>query len=128
MFERFFEHDTKGALKGLTLEWKCPQCEGLNFRILIKGQRASGEYHTRCRYCRAKFRVVYSGGDIIIPGEAEFLGMLDKEDFPSEERTEMIRDFAEIEYMKRDDAAFGAIAEKEKALEEKVAVAKRMRR
>jgi hypothetical protein len=94
MFEKFFEHDTEGALKGLTLEWKCPQCEGLNFRILVSGQRASGECHTRCRYCRARFRVVYS----------------------------------EIEYMKRDDAAPGAIAEKEKALEEKVAVAKRMRR
>ena len=57
MFDRLFEHDTAGTLKALTLEWKCLKCEGLNFRILTKGQRDSGEYHTRCRYCRAKFQV-----------------------------------------------------------------------
>gem|GEM_PF-4538772 len=59
MFERFFRRDTAGAIKGLTLEWQCPDCAGLNFRILSRSDRAGGEYDSYCRYCRAKFRVLF---------------------------------------------------------------------
>jgi len=43
MFERFFEKDAKGTLKGLTLEWACPHCNGINFRILQIHERGGGE-------------------------------------------------------------------------------------
>ena len=128
MFDRFFEHDTAGTLKALTLEWKCPKCEGLNFRILMKGQRDSGEYHTRCRYCRSKFRVNYPRPDKAIDGEAEFMDRISQEDFSEEERTDMIRDFAEIEYLKTEKSLPGIIQGKQKALEDKIAFAKRRRR
>ena len=35
MFEKFIEHDTEGKIKALTLEWQCPTCAGLNFKILL---------------------------------------------------------------------------------------------
>jgi hypothetical protein len=128
MFERFFEHDTNGVLKGLTLEWKCPKCEGLNFKLILKEQRKTGDYHTRCRYCKAKFRVIYPLPERAIEGEEEFLERLSYEDFTPEEEMDMIKDFAEIAALKVDHALPGIIKEKQKALEEKIAFAKlRMR-
>jgi phage FluMu protein Com len=128
MFERFFEHDTNGVLKGLTLEWKCPKCEGLNFKLILKEQRKTGDYHTRCRYCKAKFRVMYPLPERAIEGEEEFLERLSYEDFTPEEEMDMIKDFAEIAALKVDRALPGIIKEKQKALEEKIAFAKlRMR-
>jgi phage FluMu protein Com len=128
MFERFFEHDTNGVLKGLTLEWKCPKCEGLNFKLILKEQRKTGDYHTRCRYCKAKFRVMYPLPERAIEGEEEFLERLSYEDFTPEEEMDMIKDFAEIAALKVDHALPGIIKEKQKALEEKIAFAKlRMR-
>jgi rubredoxin len=128
MFERFIEHDAHGKFKGLTLEWKCPTCEGLNFKILIKGQRNSGIYRARCRYCKAKYRVNYPLPDGVIEGEAEFLERISREGFSSEEQVDLISDFAEIEYLKRDNASAGVIKEKQKALEDKIAFMKKRRR
>jgi len=128
MFDTIFEHETSGTLKALTLEWKCPKCQGLNFRILRKGVREPGLYHTRCRYCKAKFRVNYPNPDRIIPGEDEFMDRIFEEDFTDEEHQDMIKDYAEIEYLKVDGAANGIIREKTKALEDKITFAKRRRR
>jgi hypothetical protein len=128
MFNTLIEHETNGVLKGLTLEWGCPHCRGLNFKILQKEQRISGIFHTRCRYCRSKYRVGYPLPDSEIPGEAEFMEMMEDEKFSREEQVEFIRDFAEIEYLKADKGAPGAIREKQKYLEQKIALAKKRMR
>jgi len=128
MFERFIEQASQGVLKALTLEWKCPECAGINFRILTRGQRASGEYHTRCRYCKAKFGVTFPIPGQPIEGEAEFMERIDENEFSQEERTDMIRDFAEIASLRVDGALPGFLNEKEKALEAKIAFTKRRRR
>jgi len=128
MFDTIFEHETSGTLKALTLEWQCPKCQGLNFRILRKGVRETGLYHTRCRYCKAKFRVNYPNPDRIIPGEDQFMDRIFEEDFTDEEHQDMIKDYAEIEYLKVDGAGSGVIREKTKALEDKITFAKRRRR
>lgn len=128
MFERFFRRDTSGVVKGLTLEWQCPDCAGLNFRILGRSDRASGEYDSYCRYCRAKFRVLFEKPARPVEGEAEFMELLDREEFSDEERADMIRDFAEITALKAEKAMPKTIKEKEKALELKVDFARRRRR
>lgn len=128
MFDTLFERETRGTLKALTLEWQCPKCQGLNFRILRKGVRETGLYHTRCRYCKAKFRVSYPDPARFIPGEDEFMERIFDEDFTTEETDDMIKDYAEIEYLKADKAQNGVIKEKEKALEDKITFAKRRRR
>jgi hypothetical protein len=128
MFERFFRRDTSGVVKGLTLEWPCPDCAGLNFRILGRSDRGSGEYHSHCRYCKAKFRILFEKPDSPVEGEAEFMELLDAEEFSDHERTDMIRDFAEITALKAEKALPKTIKEKEKALEIKIDFAKRRRR
>jgi len=125
MFDRFFEHDTSGVLKGLTLEWKCPKCEGLNFKLILQGQRHIGDYHTHCRYCKAKYRVEYPVPKSAIEGEDEFLERLSYEDFTPEEELDMIKDFAEIAALKVDRAPLLIIKGKQNALEEKIMLAKR---
>jgi phage FluMu protein Com len=127
MFERFFEQETPGTLKGLTLEWKCPHCAGINFRILRRTERESGTYHAPCRYCRAKCRAVFPPPVGIIEGEAEFMERITEEDFSAYEQEDLIRDFAEIEYMKRDNANPKAVVEKQKLLEDKITFFKRRR-
>jgi hypothetical protein len=128
MFERFFQRDSEGTVKGLTLEWKCPDCAGLNFRILGRGDRYAGEYPTRCRYCKARFRILFEKQGHPVEGEDAFMDRLDEEDFSAEDRTDMIRDFAEIAALRAEGAKPGAIAEKEKALEMKIDFVKRRRR
>ncbi len=128
MFERIIRHDTAGTLKALTLEWKCKKCEGLNFRILTRGQRAAGHYDTRCRYCRSKYRVTFPRPEEAVAGEAEFMDRLSNEDFTDEERTDMIRDFAEIASLRADQVNPRVVDGKMKALEDKIAFAKRRRR
>ena len=128
MFERLFERDTRGVIKGLTLEWRCPDCNGLNFRILTRAERASGLYHAQCRYCHAKFRVAFDPPARPVEGETDFYDMLEVEEFTSEDRNEMVRDFAEIASLKADSAAASMIQEKEKALEIKIDAARRRRR
>jgi len=128
MFDSLFEHETSGTLKALTLEWQCPSCRGLNFKLLMKQAREAGLYHTRCRYCRAKYRVSYPDAGRIIPGEDAFMERLAEEEFSDAETQDMIKDYAEIEYLRCDGAAPGIIREKQKALEEKIAFAKRLKR
>lgn len=128
MFERFFERDTRGTIKGLTLEWKCPDCAGLNFRILGRGDRHAGKYSTRCRYCKAKFCALFEPPIRPVDGEDVFMELLDAEEFSHDERTDMIRDFAEIAALQADSALPKTIKEKEKALELKFDFAKRRRR
>ena len=128
MFDQFFEHDTDGVLKGLTLEWKCPKCEGFNFKLILKEQRNDGNYHTRCRYCKAKYQVNYPVPEKAIEGEDKFLERLSEEDFTREEELDMIKDFAEIAALKVDHAPLLIIKGKENALEEKILLAKRRRR
>ena len=128
MFDSLFEHEAGGTLKALTLEWKCPKCQGLNFKLLMKNIRETGLYHTRCRYCKAKFRVSYPDAGQVIPGEDEFMERIGEEDFPDTDVQDLIKDFAEIEYLRADRAAPGVIREKQKALEEKIAFVKRRRR
>jgi hypothetical protein len=128
VFERFLERDINGDLKGLTLEWKCPDCHGLNFRILAKGIRDTGEYHTHCRYCKAKIRALFEKPAGLVEGEAEFMKRISLEDFTNEEITDMTRDFAEIASLRVDRALPGVIKEKEKLLEAKIDFAKRRRR
>jgi hypothetical protein len=128
MLDRFFRHDTAGTLKALTLEWRCPDCEGLNFRILTRGERNAGSYDTRCRYCRSKFRVNYPRPDNVIDGEDEFMDRISQEDFTESEKTDMVRDFAEIASLRVDRAQPALISGKVKVLEDKIAFAKRRRR
>jgi len=128
MFDSFFEKNAEGILKALTLEWSCPKCEGVNFRILSQKERAEGEYHWRCRYCRTKCRVSFVPPKMAVEGETEFLNRINYEDFTPEERIDMLRDFAEIASLVVDKTAPGIIREKRKALEEKIAFAKLRRR
>jgi rubredoxin len=128
MFDKYFEHDTEGKVKGLTLEWQCPKCAGLNFKILLNKQRMTGEYHSRCRYCKAKYRVAFPIAEKPVAGEKEFLERLSFEDFPAEDQMDMLKDFAEIEYLRADKALPAVIQGKQKALEEKIAFVKRRRR
>jgi hypothetical protein len=128
MFDWLFEKDAEGTLKALTLEWTCRKCEGMNFRILSKRERMSGQYHGRCRYCRTKCGITFHPQEQAVGGEAEFMERISDEDFTAEEQTDMIRDFAEIASLVVDGALPGVIQEKKKALEEKIAFAKRRRR
>jgi hypothetical protein len=128
MFERFFEKETSGTLKGMTLEWQCPHCLGKNFRILPKSERDSGEFHASCRYCRARCRIPFKPPAGSIEGEAEFMERLAFEDFAAEEQQDLVRDFAEIEYMRFENANNREITGKQKLLEEKITFFKRRRR
>ncbi|MCK9579056.1 MAG: hypothetical protein M0Q92_01230 [Methanoregula sp.] len=128
MFERFFERDTSGTVKGLTLEWQCPDCAGLNFRLLGRDDRNAGEYHAHCRYCKAKFHVRFERQEHPVEGEDAFMDRLDEEDFSGEEKADMIRDFAEITALRAEGALPKTILVKEKALELKIDFAKRRRR
>jgi rubredoxin len=125
MFERFFEHDTTGIVKGLTLEWKCPKCNRLNFKLIFMGQRNIGICSTYCRDCKAKYRVEYPVPVPPVEGEKEFLERLSDEDFTSEEEFDMYKDFAEIASLKVDHAPLLIIKGKQNALEEKILYAKR---
>jgi len=128
MFESLFSKDAEGTLKALTLEWACPKCEGINFRILSMKERLAGEYFSRCRYCRTKCRVSFPPLVADVAGEAEFMERIRDEDFTAEERTDMIRDFAEIASLAVDGAPPAILRGKRKALEEKIEFAKRLRR
>jgi|GEM_PF-777569 len=128
IFDRLFEHKTQGVLKAMTLEWTCPKCAGNNYKLLRQAIRKSGTFHTRCRYCRAKFEVDFPDGEKTVPGEDEFLKRLSLEDFTREEDDDLIRDFAEIVALKAENAKRGYIGEKEKALEKRIAFLKIRRR
>jgi len=127
MLERFFEKDTKGTLKGMTLEWACPRCAGKNFRILRIEERRSGEHHDHCRYCKARFHVAFTPSDQI-EGEAAFMERLEDEEFSAEEQQELVRDFAEIGYMRYENPGNREITGKQRLLEEKITFFKRRRR
>ena len=124
ILDHIFEHRTIGALKGMTLEWRCPKCQGNNYRLLPQATRKSGVYHTRCRYCRAKFHVDFPDGEKPVPGEEDFLRRLSREKFTEEEELDLIKDFAEIVALRAEKAKSGYIGEKEKALEKKIAFLK----
>jgi hypothetical protein len=128
MFERFFEKETTGILKGMTLEWICPSCSGKNFRILRISERENGEYHASCRYCRARCLAAFNPPPNPVKGEAEFMERLSDEDFSAQEQQDLIRNFAEIEYMRYEDAGNREIPGKQRLLEEKVTFFKRRRR
>jgi len=128
MFERFFEKDASGTLKGLTLEWACPQCNGINFRILRDPERRLPEFRAPCRYCKTRCRVLFSPQSGSLPGEAAFMERLADEEFIEHEQEDLIRDFAEIEYMRYEKANPKAIAEKQRLLEDKITFFKRRRR
>jgi hypothetical protein len=127
MFDSIFEKDAAGTLKALTLEWVCPKCDGRNFRILSRGERRAGEYHGRCRYCRTRCRAAFSPQETPVEGEDEFMERIGLEDFTDEERTDMIRDFAEIASLNVDHVLPQELRERRKLLEEKIAFAKRRR-
>jgi rubredoxin len=128
MFERFFEKEATGALKGMTLEWACPRCSGKNFRILPFDERRTGEHHDHCRYCRMNYRVTFPPPAENIEGEAEFYERLSDEYFTAEEQQDLLRDYAEIEYMRADNANPREVAGKGRLLEEKIVFFKRRRR
>jgi transcription elongation factor Elf1 len=128
VFESIFAQHAEGILKALTLEWSCPKCNGRNFRILSVKDRSAGEYHSKCRYCRAKCQVSFPPQASPFEGEAEFRDRIQDEDFTPEEQLDMIRDFAEIASLVVDKTPPGIIQEKKKALEEKITFAKRRRR
>ena len=128
MFERLFEKDAQGILKGMTLEWVCPRCTGKNFRILPDEERRNGEHHDHCRYCRVKYRVAFPPPAGNIEGETAFMERMADEDFTAEEQHDLIRDFAEIEYMRYEDANNREITGKQRLLEEKITFFKRRRR
>jgi hypothetical protein len=128
MFERFFEKKTTGTLKGMTLEWICPHCSGKNFRILTAGERDTGEYHSSCRYCRARCGVDFPPLQKSVEGEAEFMERIAQEDFSAEEQQDLIRDFAEIEYMRSENPKNPEISGKKRLIEEKFSFFKRRRR
>jgi len=128
VFERFFERDVIGASRGLTLAWKCPDCAGLNFKILPKSVRDLGEYHTYCRYCKAKFRTAFEKPSGPVEGEAALMLRITHENLSDEEITDMVRDFAEIASLRVDRAPAGMIKEKERLLEVKIDFARRRRR
>jgi rubredoxin len=128
MFERLFEKEATGALKGMTLEWVCPRCSGKNFRILPVDERETGEHHDHCRYCRVKYRVAFPPPAENIEGEAEFYERLSDEHYTAEEQQELVRDFAEIEYMRCENPGNREITGKQRLLEEKITFFKRRRR
>lgn len=128
MFERLFEKEAHGALKGMTLEWACPSCAGINFRLLSPEERGSGEHHDHCRYCRARFRVLFTPATSPSEGEAGFVERLADEHFSAEEQQELIRDFAEIEYLRADHANPREVSGKQRLLEDKIQFFKRRRR
>ena len=128
MFDSFFEKETGGILKALTVEWPCPKCDGKNFRILSVQERRSGGYHGKCRYCKTRYHVTFPPQDSAVEGEREFMERIGDEDFTDEERTDMIRDFAEIASLAVERAQPGVLREKRKALEAKIAFAKMRRR
>jgi hypothetical protein len=128
MFERFFEKETSGTLKGMTLEWECPNCSGKNFRILNIAERGAGEYHAHCRYCRVRYRIAFPPPAGSIEGEDAFMERLSDEHFTTDEQRELVRDFAEIEYMRSDNANPRQVTGKERLLEEKITFFKRRRR
>jgi hypothetical protein len=128
MLERFFEKDTNGVLKGMTLEWACPRCSGKNFRILPVEERRSGEHHDHCRYCKARYRVAFLSPSDRTKGEAEFMERLADEEFSAEEQQELVRDFAEIGYMRYENPGNREITGKQRLLEEKITFFKRRRR
>jgi hypothetical protein len=128
MFERLFEKEVNGALKGMTLEWVCQSCAGTNFRLLSPDERGGGEHHDHCRYCRAKCRVSFPPPAGSLEGEAEFMERLSLEHFTAEEQQELIRDFAEIEYMRADNANPREVTGKQRLLEDKIVFFKRRRR
>lgn len=128
MFERLFEKDADGVLKGMTLEWVCPSCAGTNFRLLSAMDRLKGEYHDHCRYCRTRERVRFAPPAAVVEGEESFYERLSDEHFNESEQRELIRDFAEIEYMRADKANPREVAGKQRMLEEKILFFKRRRR
>jgi hypothetical protein len=128
MLERFFEKETTGALKGMTLEWACPSCSGKNFRILTKSERESGKYRSYCRYCKTRCRVAFDPPAAGIAGEEDFMDRLADDDLPAEEQQDLVRDFAEIEYMRSENPKNREITGKERLLEEKITFYKRRRR
>jgi hypothetical protein len=128
MFERLFEKETKGTLKGMTLEWVCPSCAGTNFRLLAPEDRGNGTHHDHCRYCRTKFRVLFPPPAGPLESEAGFMERLSGEHFTAEEQQELIRDFAEVEYMRADNANPREVTGKQRLLEEKIIFFKRRRR
>jgi len=128
MFERLFEKEAHGALRGMTPEWVCPSSAGINFRLLSPDDRGSGEHHDRCRYCRTKCRVSFPPPAGPLEGEAGFMERLSDEHFTEEEQQELIRDFAEIEYMRADKANPREVTGKQRLLEDKIIIIKRRRR
>jgi hypothetical protein len=128
MFERFFEKEATGALKGMTLEWQCPHCSGKNFRILSRIERDSGQYHASCRYCKTRCGVIFVPPAAGIEGEVVFMERLAEEDFSADEQDDLVRDFAEIEYMRCENPGNREITGKQRLLEEKIAFFKRRRR
>ncbi|MDD1684388.1 MAG: hypothetical protein LUQ19_00705 [Methanoregula sp.] len=128
MFERLFEKEAHGVLKGMTLEWVCPSCAGVNFRLLSPDDRLGGEHHNHCRYCRTKYRVSYTPPAGPLEGEAGFMERLSDEHFTAEEKQELIRDYAEIEYMRADNANPREVTGKQRLLEDKIIFFKRRRR
>jgi len=128
MFGRLFEKETGGTLKGMTLEWVCPACRGTNFRLLAQNERAAGIHHDHCRYCKVKVRVTFSPASGPLDGETAFMERLADEHFTAEEVQELIRDFAEVEYMRADNANPREVAGKQRMLEEKILFFKRRRR
>lgn len=128
MFERFFEKETSGTLKGMTIEWQCPHCSGKNFRILSASERGTGEYHAHCRYCRVRYRIAFPSPAGSLESEDAFMERLSDEHFSAEEQQELVRDFAEIEYMRADKANPREVTGKERLLEEKITFFKRRRR
>jgi hypothetical protein len=81
----------------------------------------TGAYHAHCRYCKGKYRVAFSPPQEAIAGEAAFCERLENEHFTHEEQQELIRDFAEIEYMRADNANPREVTGKGRMLEEKIA-------
>jgi len=128
MFESLFEKEAKGVLKGMTLEWVCPSCSGTNFRLISAEDRASGLYHDHCRYCRIRERVAFTPAAGPLEGEAAFYERIADEHFTDEEQKELIRDFAEIEYMRADNANPREVTGKQRMLEEKIVFFKHRRR
>jgi len=128
MFEWLFEKKADGVMKGMTLEWMCPACAGINFRILSAAERGTGEYHSHCRYCNVKYHIAFPPPAQGISGEAEFYERLEDEHFTEEEQRELIRDFAEIEHMRADNANPREVTGKGRMLEEKIVFFKHRRR
>lgn len=120
MFDRLFEKEVKGVLKAMTLEWVCLSCAGTNFQLPAPEDRGSGMHHDRCQYCRTKYRVSFPQQAGPLEGEAIIQERLSSEHFTAEEQQELIRDFAEVEYMRADNANPREVTGKQRMLEEKI--------